>query len=100
MIKAGSSNSCSTVFSKFSKTRITAADLFNDQVLPFYQRHGLPVLRIILADRGTEYCGKADLHDFQCYLTLNDIDHTNTKAKSLQAKGICERFRKTFTDEF
>ena len=54
----------------------------------------------ILTDRGTEYCGKADQHDYQLYLAINDIDHTKTKAKSPQTNGICERFHKTILQEF
>jgi transposase InsO family protein len=34
------------------------------------------------------------------YLTLEDIDHSKTKAKSPQSNGICERFHKTVLDEF
>jgi len=82
-----------------TKTPITAADLLNDRVLPFFEHHELPMLRI-LTDRGTEYCGKAEQHDYQLYLALNDIDHTKTKAKSPQTNGICERFHKTILDEF
>lgn len=82
-----------------TKTPITAADMLNDRVLPFFERHELPVLRI-LTDRGTEYCGRADQHDYQLYLALNDIDHTKTKVKSPQTNGICERFHKTILDEF
>ena len=82
-----------------TKTPITAADLLNDRVLPFYAEHDLPLLRI-LTDRGTEYCGKAESHDYQLYLAINDIDHTKTKAKSPQTNGICERFHKTLLQEF
>lgn len=82
-----------------TKTPITAADLLNDRVLPFYEEHDLPVLRI-LTDRGTEYCGKADRHDFQLFLAVNDIDHTKTKARHPQTNGICERFHKTILQEF
>lgn len=82
-----------------TKTPITAADLLNDRVLPFFERHELPMLRI-LTDRGTEYCGKAEQHDYQLYLALNDIDHTKTKARSPQTNGICERFHKTILQEF
>jgi transposase InsO family protein len=82
-----------------TKTPITAADLLNDRVLPFYEEHRLPLLRI-LTDRGTEYCGKAETHDYQLYLAINDIDHTKTKAKSPQTNGICERFHKTILQEF
>ena len=82
-----------------TKTPITAADLLNDKVLPFYESHGLPVLRI-LTDRGTEYCGRMDTHDYQLYLAVNDIDHTKTKVKSPQTNGICERFHRTILNEF
>jgi transposase InsO family protein len=82
-----------------TKTPITAADLLNDKVLPFYEKHELPLLRI-LTDRGTEYCGKAETHDYQLYMAINDIEHTKTKAKSPQTNGICERFHKTMLQEF
>jgi transposase InsO family protein len=82
-----------------TKTPITSADLLNDKVLPFYEQHQLPLLRI-LTDRGTEYCGKAETHDYQLYLAINDIEHTKTKARSPQTNGICERFHKTINQEF
>jgi len=82
-----------------TKTPITAADLLNDRVLPFFEGHGVDMLRI-LTDRGTEYCGKPDQHDYELYLAINDIDHTKTKAKSPQTNGICERFHKTILQEF
>ena len=82
-----------------NKTPITAADLLNDRVLPFYEAQGLPMLRI-LTDRGTEFCGRVDQHDYQLYLAINDIDHTKTKAMSPQTNGICERFHKTILQEF
>ena len=82
-----------------TKTPITAADLLNDKVLPFMEEHELPVLRI-LTDRGTEYCGRADKHDYQLFLAINDIEHTKTKARHPQTNGICERFHKTILQEF
>lgn len=82
-----------------TKTPITAADLLNDRVLPFFASEQLPMLRI-LTDRGTEYCGRVEQHDYQLYLALNDIDHTKTKAMSPQTNGICERFHKTILNEF
>lgn len=82
-----------------TKTPITAADLLNDKVLPFYEANDLPVLRI-LTDRGTEYCGKVEQHDYQLYLAINDIDHTKTKAMSPQTNGICERFHRTILQDF
>lgn len=92
---------CKVAFVKLydRKNAITAADLLNDRVIPFYQHKELPLLRI-LTDRGTEYCGKREHHEYQLYLTIEDIDHTKTKAKSPQTNGICERFHKTLQNEF
>ncbi len=81
------------------KNALTAADMLNDQVIPFYEQQEVPVLRI-LTDRGTEYCGKRENHEYQLYLAIEDIDHTKTKARSPQTNGICERFHKTIKDEF
>ena len=81
------------------RTAITAADMLNDRVIPFYDEHGIRILRI-LTDRGTEYCGARDSHPYKLYLDLEDIDHTRTKAKSPQTNGICERFHQTVQNEF
>src|SRR5581483_204071 len=81
------------------KTPITAADLLNDRVLPFFEEQGIVVSRV-LTDRGTEYCGNQESHDYELYLAVENIDHTRTKAKSPQTKGICERFHKTMLTEF
>ncbi len=62
-----------------TKTPITSADLLNDRVLPFFEEHGMGMLRM-LTDRGTEYCGKVEQHDYELYLALNEIEHTKTKA--------------------
>ncbi|WP_407927358.1 IS481 family transposase [Legionella quinlivanii] len=82
-----------------TKTPITSADILNDKILPFFEHHQLPMLRI-LTDRGTEYCGKVEQHDYQLYLAINNIEHTKTKAQSPQTNGICERFHKTILQEF
>jgi len=82
-----------------TKTPITAADLLNDRVLPFFAEQGMGVIRI-LTDRGTEYCGRPESHDYQLYLALNDIEHSKTKANHPQTNGICERFHKTILQEF
>ena len=54
----------------------------------------------VLTDRGTEYCGNPEHHDYELYLAVEDIDHTRTKTKSPQTNGICERFHRTVLDEF
>ncbi len=99
------------------KTPLTAADILNDRVIPFFDEHGIRVDRI-LTDRGTEYCGAHDRHEYELYLAVENIDHTRTKVKTLrghstgpsdrrnlrplrpQTNGICEQFHKTLLDEF
>lgn len=82
-----------------TKTPITAADLLNDKMLPFFAEQGMGLIRI-LTDRVTEYCGKPESHDYQLYLALNDIEHTKTKVRHPQTNGICERFHKTILQAF
>lgn len=82
-----------------TKTPITAADLLNDRVLPLFEAHSMGIIRI-LTDRGTEYCGKVEQHDYELFLAVNGIEHTKTKARHPQTNGICERFHKTILQEF
>jgi transposase InsO family protein len=81
------------------KTAITAADMLNDKVIPWFAEQNIPLLRI-LTDRGTEYCGKVDQHAYQLYLSVENIDHSKTKARHPQTNGIVERFHKTMKHEF
>lgn len=81
------------------KNAIVAADLLNDRVIPWYEEQGVRLLRI-LTDRGTEYCGKREHHEYQLYLAIEDIDHSKTQAQSPQTNGICERFHRTIQNEF
>ena len=89
------------VFAKLydRKNALIAADMLNDQMVPFFEQQELRLLRI-LTDRGTEYCGIREQHEYQLYLAIEDIDHTKTKAKSPQTNGICERFHRTIQEEF
>ena len=81
------------------KTALTAADLLNDRVLPFFEDRGVPLLRV-LTDRGSEYCGDTAVHPYELYLAVEDVAHTRTKTKSPQTNGICERVQKTILNEF
>lgn len=81
------------------KNALVAADLLNDRVLPFYEEHDVKLLRM-LTDRGTEYKGSREHHEYELYLSIEDMEHTFTKAKSPQTNGICERFHKTIQQEF
>ena len=92
---------CKVAFAKLydRKNALVAADILNDRVVPFFEEHDVRLLRV-LTDRGTEYCGKREDHEYQLYLTLEDIDHSKTKVRSPQSNGICERFHKTVLNEF
>lgn len=81
------------------KNSLVSADMLNDRVIPFFDEHEIPLLRV-LTDRGSEYCGNREEHDYQLYLALENIDHTKTKAKSPQTNGISERFHRTILNEF
>ncbi len=72
------------------RTLWLAADLLNDRVLPFFEEHDIPLLRV-LTDRGTEYCGQREHHEYELYLAVENIDHSRTKARHPQTNGICER---------
>jgi transposase InsO family protein len=71
----------------------------NDRVLPFDDAQEVKLSRI-LTDRGTQYCGNPERHEYELYLAIEDVDHSRTKTKSPQTNGIVERFHKTGLDEF
>jgi len=81
------------------KNALVAADMLNDQVLPFFEEEEIRLLRV-LTDRGTEYCGTLEHHEYELYLAIEDIDHSKTKARHPQTNGICERFHRTIQEEF
>ena len=81
------------------KTAISSADMLNDRILPWYEKEGTPVLRI-LTDKGSEYKGNIEHHAFELFLSIEGIEHTTTKAYHPQTNGICERFYKTMKTEF
>ena len=82
-----------------AEASLVAADLLNDRVIPFFDEHQIPLGRV-LTDRGTEYCGAPERHEYELYLAVENIDHTRTKVKSPQTNGIVERFHKTVLNEF
>lgn len=82
-----------------SKHAITSADVLNDQVLPFFEQQQIPVLRL-LTDRGTEFNGSPDSHEYELYLRIEGIEHSKTKVRHPQSNGICERLHRTMQDEF
>lgn len=82
-----------------SKTAITSADILNDRVLPFFEEQGIPLLRV-LTNRGTEYKGRPEYHEYELYLGLEGIEHSKTQVRHPQSNGICERLHRTMQEEF
>lgn len=75
-----------------------AALLLHNDVLPFYRDRQLPVAAV-LTDNGREFCGR-EMHPYELYLALNDIDHRRTPIRSPQTNGFVERFIRTVKEEF
>ncbi len=69
------------------KNALVAADPLNERMVPFYDRHGVPLMRI-LTDRGTEYCGNREHHEYQLYLAIEDMDHTRAKARAMASVSV------------
>jgi hypothetical protein len=88
-------------FAKLYETKhaITAADALNDRVLPFFDEHQIPLLRI-LTDRGSEYKGKPEHHEYELYLAIEGIEHSKTQVRHPQTNGICERLHHAMQEEF
>ncbi len=82
-----------------SKHAITSADVLNDKVIPFFDQQQIPLLRI-LTDRGTEFNGRPENHEYELYLQIEGIDHSKTKVRHPQSNGICERLHRTMQEEF
>lgn len=82
-----------------TKHAITSADILNDRVLPFFEENNIPLHRI-LTDRGTEFKGKPEHHEYELYLSLEGIDHSKTQVRHPQTNGICERLHRTMQEEF
>jgi len=77
---------------------MTAVDMLNDRVLPFYEEHGVEIEHL-LTDNGREYCGPMG-HPFELYLTIQQIQHRRTDIGSPETNGFCERFHRTVKEEF
>lgn len=82
-----------------SKHAITSAEILNDRVLPFFEEQQIPLIRI-LTDRGTEYKGKPEHHEYELYLQIEGIEHSKTQVRHPQSNGICERLHRTIQEEF
>jgi transposase InsO family protein len=88
-------------FAKLYETKhaITAADILNDRVLSFFEEYQIPIAPHI-TDRGTEFKGKPEHHEYELYLQIEGIDDTKIQVRHPQTNGICERLHRTMQHEF
>lgn len=92
---------CSLGFAKLylSKVPMTAVDVLNDRVLPFYEEHDVEPEHL-LTDHGTEFCGRPLQHPFELYLAISQLEHRRIRPGSPESNGFCERFHRTVKEEF
>ena len=81
-----------------SKMPVTAVQILNNHVLPFFEEHEVKV-ETVLSDNGREYCGREDRHPYELFLQLEEIEHRRTKVGRPQSNGFIERFHRTLLDE-
>jgi hypothetical protein len=67
--------------------QITAVHLINNDVLPAFEAAGVKIA-VVLSDNGREFCGRPDLHPYELFLQLEEIEHRTTKVKRPQSNGI------------
>jgi transposase InsO family protein len=75
-----------------------AVTLLYTEVFPFYAEHGLGV-DTLLTDGGREFCGD-DMHPYELYLGLCDVEHRAVRTRTPYANGFMERFVRTVMEEF
>lgn len=81
-----------------SKLPLTAVPVLNEDGLPFFEQHGVPI-KTILSDNGREFCGRPDRHPYELFLQLEDIEHRTTRVRRPQSNGFVERLHRTLLDE-
>jgi transposase InsO family protein len=81
-----------------SKLPLTAVQLLNNDVLPFFEQHEATVTTV-LSDNGREFCGRPDRHPYELFLQLEGIEHRTTKVRRPQSNGFVERLHRTLLDE-
>jgi transposase InsO family protein len=81
-----------------SKLPVTAVHVLNQDVLPFFEKHQVPV-QTVLSDNGREFCGRPDHHPYELFLQLEGIEHRRTKIRRPQSNGFVERLHRTLLDE-
>lgn len=71
-----------------SKLPVTAVHVLNSDVLPLFEKHGVPIMTVLSAN-GREYCGRPDRHPHELFLQLEGIEHRTTKVRPASEQRFC-----------
>jgi hypothetical protein len=74
-----------------TKHAITSADILNDRVLPFFEEHQVPLLRV-LTDRGTEFKGSPNTTNTSSICrskALNTVRHRYAILRLMESANAC-----------
>jgi len=82
-----------------SKQLEAAVDVLQNDVLTYYMEREFLPLTTILTDNVRDFRGK-DIHPYEIYLELNDIERRQTKVHMTQTNHILECLNGTVLDEF
>ena len=81
------------------KTPITAAEILNDRVVPFFDEHGIRLSRM-LTDRGTEFCAPRATNMSSTSRSRTSITAAPRPRARKPMESASERFHRTVLDEF
>lgn len=71
-----------------NKLPINSVALIHERVLPFYDSQGIAI-RAILTDCGREFCGRADNHFFEIYLSSPGDRASNNLSSQSFHERLC-----------
>ena len=71
----------------------------NHRVVPFFDEHEIALSRV-LTGRGTEFGGKLGSYEYELYLAVENVNHTCTKAWSLQKTAFASVPRRRCSTSF
>lgn len=80
-----------------SKVPEGAVAILHNEVFPFYREKNIS-LGAVQTSNGREFCGQ-EMHLFELYLALNDVEHRYTRDELPQSKIPMERFKRLVLNE-
>jgi transposase InsO family protein len=81
------------------KGPLTAVDILLERVLPFYEKHGVPVQEIETGS-GRAYCGRLLTHPYELFLETRGIQHRIARAAADPPLACLDAFQRILRKEF